>query len=209
MKSGQKQADRLRDYYGAWAERYGDPKDDGLFARVRNREMRIVHELLALVGTESILDAGCGSGVYARPLATRGHEVWAVDLCPEMVKRVAGHVHHAMVADLSSLALERLFDRILCLGVFEFVIDPASVFRRLRDHLSPGGRLIVLVPRTTIGGRIYQLLKARHGLAARLYAPAELRRLGEAAGLVYRSRCSPFFHNTVMVFECPTDRTIV
>jgi 2-polyprenyl-3-methyl-5-hydroxy-6-metoxy-1,4-benzoquinol methylase len=198
----QEQADRVRRYYGAWAATYGDPDDDGLFSWVRAREARLVDELLALTGGESILDAGCGSGVHARPLAARGHEVWAVDFTPEMVERVVPHVARAHVADVTTLALGRTFDRILCLGVLEFVSDPLIALRRLHAHLAPGGLLVVLVPRNTLAGRLYQLLKARHGLAARLHSPSALRRAGATVGLDCVARRTPFFHNVVMAFRC-------
>ncbi len=74
---------------------------------------------------------------------------------------------------------------------------------RLRRHLAPGGSLVVLVPRPTIAGRVYQLAKAVHGLGAKLYAPSLLRTYGERAGLVYASHCHPFFHNVLMVFGAP------
>ncbi|HTR49196.1 MAG TPA: methyltransferase domain-containing protein [Kofleriaceae bacterium] len=194
-------ASRLRRYYAAWAATYGDPSDDGWFARIRSRERRLVEELLALAGSESILDAGCGAGVHAKPLASRGHEVWAVDLVPEMVARVASHVHRACVADLEQLALGRQFDRVMCLGVLEFVADPGAVMRALADHLVPDGVLVVLVPRPTLAGRIYQLTKAWHGVSARPISAAELTRLGACAGLARTAVRYPFVHNVVMAFR--------
>ncbi len=197
----QERAERVRRYYGRWAATYGTVEDDGWFSRVRAREQRIVEDLLALQGDESILDAGCGAGVHAAPFAARGHEVWAVDFVPEMVDRVASQVARAMVADVCALDLGRRFDRILCLGVLEFVCDPQVAVRRLADHLTPNGRLVVLVPRPTITGRVYQLTKAVHGVGTTVFSTASLRRLGERAGLRRVGHRYPFFHNVVMVFE--------
>jgi len=192
----------VRDYYGRWAATYGDPSDDGWFARVRQREHRIVHELLALTGGETILDVGCGAGGYARPLAERGHEVWAIDLAPEMVARVADHVHHASVGDVETLALGRTFDRVLCLGVLEFV-DPDVTLARLAQHLAPNGLAVLLAPRRTLAGRIYQLTKLRHGLRARLYTRRELRARGNAHGLVEVEYRQPAAHNLAIAFRAP------
>ena len=139
-------AERVRRYYGRWAATYGSEADDGLFARIRGREKRIVAEMLRLTGGESVLDVGCGSGVHCVPIAERGHEVWAVDVAAEMTARVASHVAHASTGDVCTLELGRVFDRILCLGVLEFVSDPALAFARLRRHLAPQGSLVVLVP---------------------------------------------------------------
>ena len=72
---------------------------------------------------------------------------------------------------------------------------------RLAEHLAPGGRLVILVPRTGPGGWIYQYQKRKHRLSARLYSPSGMRRMGEAAGLRYRRTVTPAFHNFIMVFE--------
>ena len=161
----------------------------------------MVEELLALEGSESVLDVGCGPGLYAKPLKRRGHEVWAIDFAAEMVAMVTGHVDHASVADIETFDLGRTFDRILCLGVLEFVAQPEAVFDRLRDHLAPMGRLVVLVPRQGFGGWIYKREKRKHGLTVRLCSESMLRRWGDGAGLSYVGRRIPFIHNLVVVFQ--------
>jgi 2-polyprenyl-3-methyl-5-hydroxy-6-metoxy-1,4-benzoquinol methylase len=197
------QKDLVKLHYGQWARTYGDAADDGWFARVRARESRLVYEVLNLREGASVLDAGCGPGLYARAMHERGHKVWAVDFAPEMVERVRQHVYRSEVADLEELALGRTFDRVLCLGVLEWVRSPEAAIERLADHLAPGGRLVVLVPRKGPGGWIYQYQKRKHGLAARLYSPAGMRRRGEAAGLRYRRHVTPAPHNFIMAFERP------
>ena len=190
-------------HYGQWAATYGDPADDGWFAWIRAREVRLVYEELDIPPGASVLDAGCGSGIYARALHDRGHEVWAVDFAPEMVERTRGHVTRCEQCDIESLSLERTFNRVLCLGVLEWVQCPTSAFARLARHVAPGGRLVILVPRTGPGGWIYQHQKRKHGLSARLYSPREAKGLGEAAGLAYRSHVTPALHNFVMTFDAP------
>jgi SAM-dependent methyltransferase len=194
------QIDLVRQHYGAWAPTYGDPTDDGWFAHVRAREVRLVDQMLALRGGESILDAGCGPGIYAGALKQRGHQVWAVDICPEMIARIANRVDHAQVADVRTLDLGRTFDRVLCLGVLEYVSDAIATLRRLRDHLAPEGRGLVLVPRRGIGGSLYRREKRRHGLRVQLYSAAQLRDLAGRAGLAHVGHRYPFFHNVLMAF---------
>ena len=188
-------------HYGQWAATYGDAADDGWFAWVRAREARLVYRMLELRSGASVLDAGCGPGLYARVMHEKGHEVWAVDFAPEMVERVSPHVTRSEQADVEQLQLGRTFDRVLCLGVLEWVRTPETALARLAAHLAPGGRLVLLVPRTGPGGWIYQYQKRKHNLSARLYSPSGMRRLGEAAGLRYRTHVTPALHNFIMVFE--------
>jgi 2-polyprenyl-3-methyl-5-hydroxy-6-metoxy-1,4-benzoquinol methylase len=197
----EQQKDLVKSHYGKWAATYGDVADDGWFAWVRAREARLVYRMLKLRAGASVLDAGCGPGLYARPIHELGHEVWAVDFAPEMMQRVKGHVSRCEQADVEELALGRAFDRVLCLGVLEWVRCPATALRRLANHVAPGGRLVILVPRRGPGGWIYQYQKRKHRLSARLYSPSGLRRLGEAAGLRYRRHVTPAVHNFIMVFD--------
>ena len=195
------QKERVRHHYGDWAATYGEATDDGLFAWVRAREVRLVYELLGLEAGQSVLDAGCGSGVYTKVIFARGHEVWAVDFAPEMVDRVRGHATRVEQSDIEGMALGRQFDRVLCVGVLEWVTSPAAAIGALAAHVNPGGRLVLLVPRTGPGGWIYEHQKAKHGLAPRLYGVRETRRMGEAAGLRYRAHVTPWVHNFAMSFD--------
>ncbi len=192
----------VKRHYGTWAATYGAP-GEGWFARVRAREIRMVRSLLALRGGESILDAGCGSGLHALPLAEMGHEVWAFDLAPEMVARVRGGVTRCFVADAEELALHRRFDRVLCLGVLEFVRDPEEVLAGLLRHLHPGGRLVVLVPQTGPGGWLYRRAKREAGLDARLFHRDLLEAMGTRLGARLVAARTPFFHNLAVAYETP------
>jgi 2-polyprenyl-3-methyl-5-hydroxy-6-metoxy-1,4-benzoquinol methylase len=196
--------DLVKRHYGDWAGTYGDPNDDGWFSWIRAREARMVYEALDIPPAASVLDAGCGPGIYAKNLQRGGHEVWAVDFAPEMVARTVGHVTWCEQGDVEALALGRTFDRVLCLGVLEWVSSPQAALGRLADHVAPRGRLVVLVPRTGPGGWIYQHQKRKHGLSAHLYSPRSMRALGEKAGLRYSHHVTPALHNFIMVFDGPS-----
>jgi SAM-dependent methyltransferase len=197
------QKSRVKQHYGRWAGTYGDSADDGWFAWVRAREARLVYRALDLRAGISVLDVGCGPGIHAKAIQERGHEVWAVDFAPEMVARARTRLHHVEQADVEDLSLGRSFDRVLCLGVLEWVRSPENALRRLAQHLAPGGRLVILVPRTGPGGWMYEHQKQKHQLRPRLYGAREMRRLGEAVGLQYHEQIAPAPHNFIMVFTAP------
>jgi SAM-dependent methyltransferase len=97
----------------------------------------------------TILDAGCGTGEHARLLAAQGFEVDGLDLDPNFV-RIASQKHPAgrfVEADMSEFRLPRRYDAVLCLfssiGYLETLDRVRRAVRCFRDHLTPGGTMIV------------------------------------------------------------------
>jgi glycosyltransferase involved in cell wall biosynthesis len=74
--------------------------------------------------------------------------------------------------------LESCFDSVLCLNVLEYLDDPASVIRSLRETLKPGGKLIALAPN---GPRLFGTLDRSLGHKRR-YSIATARQLFESQG---------------------------
>ena len=126
------------------------------------------------------LDAGCGSGYFARMLAGAGADVHGVDGASEMVlaARAAAADHPA--ADQLSFdhikSVEALpfdtgsFDGLLSLSVLEYVPDPQQALSEYARVLRPGGRMVISIPYTgslirAIAG-IRQRLKRQQGRGA-------------------------------------------
>src|SRR6476661_5154640 len=99
----------------------------------------------------AVLDAGCGTGRYARELARRGYIVHGVDLSPELIevaKETAGDRIGGVsftVADIFAAPSAR-YDAVLCRGVLNDVIDDDrrdAVFAAFARTLRPRGALIL------------------------------------------------------------------
>jgi SAM-dependent methyltransferase len=104
--------------------------------------------LLRLVpdGCRTGLDVGCGTGRFARRLASLGFEVDAVDPAAEVIEAAVAasgggpRFHHA---DITRMELpESRYDYISCLASIHHV--PFGTVAALRDALAPGGVLAVL-----------------------------------------------------------------
>lgn len=108
----------------------------------------------------SFLELGAGSGRVAFPLAERGFTVVGVDLSPAMLAqaqarlaRVPPEVADRLSfrrADMTSLALERTFDAVIC-TFFSLAHLPAgaawtNAFKVMARHLAPGGKAAVHLP---------------------------------------------------------------
>jgi len=100
-----------------------------------------------------VLDVGCGAGDNALYLASRGHEVWGIDISPRAIKKAKAKAkqHGLKVTFLVHDALEleslgRTFDTLIDSGLFHvFTDEERLVFTRsLRGVLRPGGTYFML-----------------------------------------------------------------
>lgn len=95
----------------------------------------------------SVLDAGCGTGRVALELARRGVEVVGVDSDASMLAtaRRLGPDIRWIHADLTELALERVFDVVVMAGNVPLFTPPgteAALVAGCARHVAPGGLLI-------------------------------------------------------------------
>jgi SAM-dependent methyltransferase len=98
-----------------------------------------------------VLDAGCGSGVYAEWLLDHGAEVVGIDASPNMVRFARQRTQGRADIRLANLAEPLVdmapasFDLVVCPLVLEYVRDWRAVLAEFHRVLRPDGRLIVSV----------------------------------------------------------------
>jgi trans-aconitate 2-methyltransferase len=124
--------------------------DAATYDRISTPQQRWAAEQLdrlELVGDETVLDAGCGSGRVTLELCDRvpRGRVYAVDAAPDMVAHataaLAGRafvLHH----DVAELALPEPVDLVFSNATFHWVPDHDALFAALARNLKPGGRLV-------------------------------------------------------------------
>jgi trans-aconitate 2-methyltransferase len=107
---------------------------------------------LSLVGDETVLDAGCGTGRDAEVLLQRlpGGRVIAIDgsvaMLDRLRERLAGDLDRVEIAlaDLTRpLPISGPVDAILSVATFHWIQDHDSLFRNLAEVLRPGGRMAI------------------------------------------------------------------
>ena len=121
---------------------------------IENNAYNGLYELpstLALVGNVSnktLLDLGCGPGVYAECFVRSGAKVTAVDLSEQMVELTRNRVGDAVTcyAQDLSLGLPRekaaSFDCVVCPLMIHYIEDLVPFFKEIRRVLKKGGMFV-------------------------------------------------------------------
>lgn len=96
----------------------------------------------------SVLDVGCGGGLFLKMLSERGHSVMGLDF--SLSAASAAWRQNGVPVVCGNLAEPPLpggsFDLVTMYHVLEHLYDPASYLDVAHSLLKPGGRLIVQVP---------------------------------------------------------------
>ena len=105
-----------------------------------------VLERLELSGTESVIDAGAGSGRVTERLIGRlpGGRVLAIDGSQAMIDKARENLGDAAdyaVMDLAELEVSDPVDVVFSTATFHWIPDHDNLFRRVHAALKPGGRL--------------------------------------------------------------------
>jgi SAM-dependent methyltransferase len=158
----------------------------------KDREVRIISDLVGLERGGRYLDLGCSAGLYTRSLSRQlGDDggVVGVDISPSMLKEAArrarkiGARSSFVRADAHNLPFaDACFSGAVCGGTLNELGDPARALRETRRVLEPGGRLAImgiLRARTHRGRRLQRILTTG-GL--RFFEPDELRSLLDHTG---------------------------
>jgi ubiquinone/menaquinone biosynthesis C-methylase UbiE/uncharacterized membrane protein YbhN (UPF0104 family) len=200
-----KAQDKLRavSHYERASERYESDVKRGPLRFMRERERASVLRLLGpLRAGETFLDVGCGGGFYGLEAKRARMRVCAVDAAPGMVEKIAGKVDEAHVTDVETLQFGgRTFNRVVCAGVMDFVVNPDTALENLMRQVGPGGVLVVLAPRRGLRGAYYQLEKRVVGLRINLFTAEWFEAAARKSGFRVTSLELPLPHNLVVRLE--------
>ena len=189
------------DYYRRISDRYNEVAETGFLELLRRTERKAVVALSDFKKAGTLIDVGCGGGYYALRAKDAGMRVTVIDVSKEMVGRLEGKVDEIGVADIEDLTVTKMFDRVICAGVLDFVFRPEVALMNLFRLARPGGKVILLVPRKGIGGEVYRIEKNLTGFDANLFALDWLENFASHNQMKMVNFTYPLPHNLAVVFR--------
>lgn len=126
-------------------ERYGRGTDT---AEMRHE---IVLKLASNYQPDSVLDVGCGDGVFTKAIASAASatEVQGIEIAETSVKAARDGGLDAYQCDIDSEDFpfdDGNFEAVTALEVFEHLFNPDNFLQETRRVLKPGGKLILSTP---------------------------------------------------------------
>lgn len=188
------------DKFSELAHRWWDPESE--FKPLHDiNPLRLdwIDREVGLVG-KRVLDVGCGGGILAESMATRGALVTGIDLSDKALSVARLHLlESGQKVDYRKISAEELaagmpdaFDIVTCLEMLEHVPDPASTVRACARLVRPGGRVFFSTINRNPKAYLFAVVGAEYVLNllprgthdyTRFIRPAELARYCRDAGL--------------------------
>jgi magnesium-protoporphyrin O-methyltransferase len=184
------QMNRIQSYFdGAGFDRlsviYGEEQLSGFRRVVREGHRNVVETVLSWLSprnsaqSQTVLDAGCGTGSLSIPLAQAGAVVDGIDFSERMIETARNRAHdlgpasgrlELSVRDLKSIS--RQYDAVVCIDVFARYSTPSAI--DILRHLSSLARerlIFTFTPKTVLDYllRAIGAIHARRSKALPLY----------------------------------------
>jgi ubiquinone/menaquinone biosynthesis C-methylase UbiE len=133
--------------FDEWPEQYDRWFTTPTGALVRKYEAGLVLDLLRAGRGETILDAGCGTGVFTLDILASGAHVTGLDISLPMLRRSrekeGGGPLQIVLGDMLHLPFpENVFDRVVSVTALEFIEDGLGAVRELFRVTKRGGWIV-------------------------------------------------------------------
>jgi SAM-dependent methyltransferase len=98
------------------------------------------------VAGTSVLDIGCGAGLFCALASERGARIWGLDASDALVAIARGRVPHGefQVGEMEALPYrEQTFDVVTGFNSFQFAVNPVTALAEARRVARPGAPVVI------------------------------------------------------------------
>ena len=140
--------------------------------------------------SDRVIEIGAGTGIFTLAIARRCREVTAVDISVSMLEILKGKAAgeglgniRTIVGNAETMDLEGSYTVACAFSSLEYLADLRAFFRRLADHIEPGGTLYFITARRSLFRLFAQIGNAmRQGLWLKAHSRREIEVLLSASG---------------------------
>jgi len=208
------------------AARWWDPESEFKpLHEINPLRLDYIDSIAGLQGKQ-VLDVGCGGGILAESMATRGADVTGIDMGEAPLEVARLHLLESGVeVDYERIPVEQLaheqpasFDVVTCMEMLEHVPDPGSVVQACADLVKPGGHVFFSTLNRNPKSYLFAIVGAEYILGllpkgthdfAKFIRPSELDRWIRAAALQTRDITGLVYNPLTRVYRLdPTDVSV-
>jgi 2-polyprenyl-6-hydroxyphenyl methylase/3-demethylubiquinone-9 3-methyltransferase len=218
-----------------------DPAELQKFSELAHRwwdpqsEFRPLHEInplrldyidrIASLRGKAVLDVGCGGGILAEAMATRGARVTGIDLADKPLQVAQLHLLESKLdVNYRNIAVEALaqeapnsFDVVTCMEMLEHVPDTGSVVRACSALLKPGGHAFFATLNRNPKSYLFAIIGAEYILKLlprgthdyeRFIKPSELSAICRSAALDVKGLIGMTYNPFTKVYALGSDTDV-
>jgi ubiquinone/menaquinone biosynthesis C-methylase UbiE len=138
----------MAEIFDDWPDKYDQWFETPIGRLVKKYESQLVLQMLKPQQGESILDAGCGTGIFTLDVLAAGAQVVGLELSLPMLlragRKLEGHLFHMVRGDMKKLPFDvNTFDKTISVTAIEFIADAKTAIGELFRVTKPGGCIVV------------------------------------------------------------------
>ena len=189
----QDQRENQNRLFDEWPDRYDEWFRTPVGTLVKRYESALLLDLLHPRPGETILDVGCGTGIFTLDILELGSSVVGLEISLPMLmqarQKTGDNPFHPITADMPSLPFaDEVFDKTVSMTALEFVENAHDAVREMFRVTKKGGTIVVTTLNSLSPWAIRRKQKAEkgHHLFKRMIfrSPEDVRRLAPVDGVL-------------------------
>ena len=134
--------------FDKWSDRYDEWFQTPVGTLVKHYETLLLVDLLQPCRGETILDVGCGTGIFTLDILSFGPRIVGLEISRPMLDRAShrakGYPFHPIAGNMMALPFaDEVFDKTVSMNALEFVEDSRAAVRELFRVTQKGGTIVV------------------------------------------------------------------